>query len=100
MEQKKTAWPWVRIISAVFVGALLFATILPSIGCIYKPAHNQFTKGMWHVGPYLVYPDILFYIAYMPLAVGFVIVGAMRGKKFEAAGWVMPGFVFLAVLFG
>lgn len=55
---------------------------------------------MWHVGPYLVYPDILFYIVYMPLAVGFVIFGALRQNKFEWAGWALLALLIVGMILG
>ena len=99
MEQKIKAWQWMRIIFAVVVGALLLLMILPSTGCIYNPADNQFYKGMWRIGSYIFYPDALVYIAYMLLAVAFIIFGGIRHNKFEVAGWVMLGLAVLGMVF-
>ena len=96
--QKKKVWQWIRIVCAVFVGTLLLLMILPSTGCIYNPADNQFYKGMWHAGSYIFYPAALFYIVYMPLAVGFVIFGIIRHYKFEIAGWIMLAFIVFTMV--
>ena len=99
MEQKKTGWHWLRIIGAVLLGCLLLMVILPSTGCIYDPAVDRFSKGMWHFGPYLFYPDALFYIGFIVISVACVIYGALQRSKFEIIGWALLGFQFAGMIF-
>jgi hypothetical protein len=100
LEQQKIGWRWSRIIGALLFGSFLLLMILPGVGCLYNPTMARLAKGMRHVGPFLVYPDIWIIFAYMFLAIGFVIFGAVRRNKFEAAGWIMLGLVVLGMIAG
>lgn len=82
---------------ALFVGLLLLAVMLPNAGCLGSATRDSVTPGMWHVGPFLFFPNALLYIAYILLAMAFVIFGTLRRNKFEFAGWAM---LTLWILFG
>lgn len=97
INPKPVRWRWPRIALALVVGLLLLAVMLPNMGCLGSSTHDSFSQGMWHVGPFLFFPNALLYMAYIVLAMAFVIFGTLRRNKFEFAGWAM---LTLWILFG
>lgn len=93
------SWRWLRIIGALLFGCLLLAMILPSTGCIYNPEFDRFSKGMWHFGPYLFYPDALIYIGFITISVTCAIGGSLRRNKYEVVGWALLGLLFVGMIF-
>jgi hypothetical protein len=99
-DQKKSNWPWMCVLGAIFFGILALALILPSTGFISErpPPYLQSMRGILHYGPFYFYPETFFYIGCVLAAWGSIAIGAVLRSKFELMGWILLGSLILMMI--
>ena len=87
-----------RGFGVILLGFLILSTVLPSIGAMIQgPAR----PGMWRVGPFLFFPVPFFaFTGAVLILTGCTLVSIVRAGKFEIAGWILLGCLFIFVFMG